>query len=172
METVEQIKGAKYDDGKLRLSLVPPEIVTAVAEVREFGKRKYADAEDWRSVPREKWQEALLRHVLAMWNNPLAIDEESGLPALWHVATNVAFLCAAYKIELQDKQIEWAQRKVSCLKEACEQEAAEDFLRSPDLVCTEEDCYCFEVQCKNNCARYFDVRDCKQINPEESEAQP
>ena len=46
METVGQIKGAKYDDGKLRLSLVPPEIVTAIAEVREYGKRKYADAEE------------------------------------------------------------------------------------------------------------------------------
>lgn len=100
METVEQIKGAKYDDGKLRLSLVPPEIVTAVAEVREFGKRKYADAEDWRSIEPERWHEALLRHALAMWNNPLAIDEESGLPVIWHVATNAAFLCAAYKDEL------------------------------------------------------------------------
>lgn len=97
---MEQIKGAKYDNGKPRISLVPPEIVTAIAEVREYGKRKYADAEDWRSVPREKWQEALLRHVLAMWNNPLAIDEESGLPVIWHVATNAAFLCAAYKDEL------------------------------------------------------------------------
>ena len=101
---MEQIKGAKYDDGKLRLSLVPPEIITAVAEVREYGKRKYADAEDWRSVPREKWQEALLRHVLAMWDNPLAIDEESGLPVIWHVATNAAFLCAAYKDELSDER--------------------------------------------------------------------
>ena len=103
---MEQIKGAKYDDGKLRLSLVPPEIITAVAEVREYGKRKYADAEDWRSVPREKWQEALLRHVLAMWDNPLAIDEESGLPVIWHVATNVAFLCSAYKRELEEEREE------------------------------------------------------------------
>lgn len=103
---MEQIKGAKYDDGKLQPSLVPPDIITAIAEVRAFGKRKYADAEDWRSVPREKWQEALLRHVLAMWDNPLAIDEESGLPVLWHVATNVAFLCSAYKRELEEEREE------------------------------------------------------------------
>lgn len=128
METVEQIKGAKYDDGKLRISLVPPEIVTAIAEAREYGKRKYADAEAWRSEPREKWQDALLRHVLAIWNNPLAIDEESGLPALWHVATNVAFLCAAYKDELAD-----ARRK-STVK-------AQMFARNP-IAEAEQMCNC------------------------------
>lgn len=47
-------------------------------QVREFGKAKYADAEDWRKVPREKWLDALLRHVLHIWDNPLALDHESG----------------------------------------------------------------------------------------------
>ena len=52
---MEQIKGAKYDDGKPRPSLVPVEAIEAIMQVREFGKAKYADAEDWRKVPREKW---------------------------------------------------------------------------------------------------------------------
>ena len=129
---MEQIKGAKYDNGKPRISLVPPEIVTAVAEVREFGKRKYADSEDWRSVPREKWQEALLRHVLAMWNNPLAIDEESGLPVIWHVATNAAFLCAAYRDELSD------ERRKSTVK-------AQMFARNP-IAEAEQMCNCQRLQ--------------------------
>jgi hypothetical protein len=115
---VEQIKGAKYDNGKPRISLVPPGVITAIAEVREFGKQKYADAEDWRSVPREKWQEALLRHVLAIWDNPLAIDEESGLPALWHVATNVAFLCSAYKRELEEEREE---ARIVCNLQSCDE---------------------------------------------------
>lgn len=101
---MEQIKGAKYDDGKPRPSLVPVEAIEAIMQVREYGKAKYADAEDWRKVPREKWLDALLRHVLHIWDNPLAIDDESGLPALWHVITNAAFLCAAYKDELTDEQ--------------------------------------------------------------------
>ena len=33
-------------------------------------KAKYADAEDWHKVPREKWLDALLRHVLHIWDNP------------------------------------------------------------------------------------------------------
>ena len=101
---MEQIKGAKYDEGKPRPSLVPVEGIEAIMHVREFEKAKYADAEYWRKVPREKWLDALLRHVLHIWDNPLAIDDESGLPALWHVITNAAFLCAAYKDELTDEQ--------------------------------------------------------------------
>lgn len=97
---MDKIKGAKYDTGKPRPSLVPVEAIEAIMQVREFGRAKYADAEDWRKVPREKWLDALLRHVLHIWDNPLALDDESGLPALWHVITNAAFLCAAYKDDI------------------------------------------------------------------------
>lgn len=108
---MEQIKGAKYDEGKPRPSLVPVEAIEAIMQVREFGKAKYADAEDWRKVPREKWLDAILRHVLHIWDNPLALDDESGLPALWHVITNAAFLCAAYKDELKEERHKHFQDK-------------------------------------------------------------
>ena len=106
---MEQIKCAKYDEGKPRPSLVPVAAIEAIMQVREFGKAKYADAEDGRKVPREKWLDALLRHVLHIWDNPLAIDDESGLPALWHVITNAAFLCAAYRDDLSNAQLQWAK---------------------------------------------------------------
>ena len=64
---------------------------------RMYGFNKYGEAEDWRSVEPERWHEALLRHVLAIWDDPTHIDEESGLPSLWHVMTNGAFLCACLK---------------------------------------------------------------------------
>lgn len=97
---MEQIKGAKYDEGKPRPSLVPVEGIEAIMQVREYGMRKYGDAEDWRSIAPERWHDALLRHVLHIWDNPLALDDESGLPALWHVITNAAFECAAYKDDI------------------------------------------------------------------------
>lgn len=103
---MEQIKGAKYDEGKPRPSLVPVEGIEAIMQTRMYGLQKYGAAEDWRSVDRIRWQESLLRHVLHMWDNPLHIDEESGLPSLWHVITNAAFLCTAYKDELQACQKE------------------------------------------------------------------
>ena len=147
---MEQIKGAKYDEGKPRPSLVPVEAIEAIMHVREFGKAKYADAEDWRKVPREKWLDALLRHVLHIWDNPLAIDDESGLPALWHVITNAAFLCAAYKKDLQA---------------ATMQKAIDDDLREwedgPRLCCAEEACCAFSTSCENRCLKYSDVRNCK-----------
>lgn len=82
----------KADAGKLRLSLVPVEIIRAVARVREYGVDKYGKAESWRSVEAERYREALLRHILAWWDDPNAVDAESGLPHLWHAACNIAFL--------------------------------------------------------------------------------
>lgn len=97
-----KLEGAKYDTGKLKLSRVPPAVITAIATVREFGFRKYGEAENWRSISPDRWHEALLRHALEMWNDPYHIDEESGLPSLWHLATNAAFLCACLADETRD----------------------------------------------------------------------
>lgn len=87
------IDGAKDDYNKLKLSKVPPEIIYAIAHVRDYGHQKYGDAENWKSISPDRWHEALLRHVVAMWDDPWHLDPESGLPSLWHVATNAAFLC-------------------------------------------------------------------------------
>lgn len=160
---MEQIKGAKYDEGKPRPSLVPVEGIEAIMQTRMYGLQKYGAAEDWRKVPREKWLDALLRHVLHIWDNPLAIDDESSLPALWHVITNAAFLCAAYKDELTEAQKQWATDVLDCI-------GAEPDM--PGLVCTEELCDCFSMQCRNNCTKYLDVRDCKQVEPDGPEEEP
>jgi hypothetical protein len=40
----------KYDAGKARVDLVPPAIIEAVAEVREYGNNKYKDPNSWRTV--------------------------------------------------------------------------------------------------------------------------
>lgn len=82
----------KNDQGKLRLSYVPPEIIRAVARVRDYGTKKYGSADNWKTVEPERYHEALLRHVLACWQDPLAVDPESGLLHLEHAATNIAFL--------------------------------------------------------------------------------
>lgn len=89
---------AKADRGKPKLTLVPPRIIYDVAAVREYGVRKYRDPENWKRVEIQRYRDALARHVLAYLAGPKDKDEESGLPHLWHVACNVAFLC-----ELEDK---------------------------------------------------------------------
>lgn len=92
-----KLPGAKSDDGKLQLSAVPPEAIVAIAKIREYGNKKYADPQNWRRVLPEKFHEAMLRHCLACWEDPYAVDPESGLPHLWHLMCNGAFLCAMMK---------------------------------------------------------------------------
>ena len=82
---------AKADRGKLRLTLVPPRANIAMAHVREYGTNKYKDPENWRRVEAETYRDALYRHWIAYLMGETH-DKESGLPHMWHVLTNAAFL--------------------------------------------------------------------------------
>lgn len=89
---------AKADAGKLDLTLVPRRIIWDVAAIREYGNRKYHDPENWRTVEPERYRAAAFRHFLAYLDDPEGVDAESGLPHLWHLACNVAFLCEMEKL--------------------------------------------------------------------------
>lgn len=86
---------AKADNGKPRLTLVPREILWAIAKVRSYGCKKYPDGgtENWRKVEACRYRDAAFRHFLAYLDDPESVDEESGLKHLAHLATNIAFLC-------------------------------------------------------------------------------
>ena len=90
---------AKSDEGKARLSLVPSGIIYAVARIREYGVKKYHDPENWKKVEPERYRDAMYRHMLAYIDDPKGVDEESGLPHLWHLACNAAFLCEMDEID-------------------------------------------------------------------------
>ena len=98
---MERNQEIKADSGKPRLSLVPVEIIRCIAKVREVGNRKYSDPESWRRVEKERYRDALFRHMLAYIESPQGKDEESGLPHLWHLACNVAFLCELEKTNFE-----------------------------------------------------------------------
>ncbi len=87
----------KADAGKPRLSLVPRKIIWAIARVREYGSMKYASSENWKAVDVQRYRDAAYRHFMQYLDNPKGKDLESGLPHLYHLACNVAFLC-----ELED----------------------------------------------------------------------
>ena len=84
---------AKADAGKMRPTLVPVELIRAVAAVREYGTAKYHDTDNWKRVEPQRYRDALYRHWLAYLDGEKN-DRESGLPHLWHLATNAAFLIA------------------------------------------------------------------------------
>ena len=83
----------KADAGKPQLTLVPREIIFDIARVREFGNMKYKDPNSWRNVEKERYRDAAFRHFMKYLDEPNGVDEESGLPHLWHLACNIAFLC-------------------------------------------------------------------------------
>lgn len=85
-------QSAKADAGKIMPTLVPPALIEAVAAVRGYGCSKYGDPDNWRRVEPQRYRDALYRHWLAYLKNPEACDPESGLPHLWHLACNAAFL--------------------------------------------------------------------------------
>ena len=92
---------AKADVGKARLSIGPFKYIGAVTRVREYGNAKYGDPENWRNVEVERYRDALFRHLLLYLEDPHGVDAESGLPHIWHVACNVAFLC-----EMEDEHFD------------------------------------------------------------------
>ncbi len=84
--------GKKYDSGKMRLDLLPPAALLAIGSIMTYGADKYG-ANNWQGVEIERYEAALLRHLLA-WKQGEKNDRESGLPHLHHMLTNAAFIVA------------------------------------------------------------------------------
>ena len=84
---------AKADAGKLQLTLVPRRIIWDIAAIRRYGNIKYHDPENWRQVEPQRYRDAAFRHFMKYLDDPAGVDVESGLPHLWHLACNIAFLC-------------------------------------------------------------------------------
>lgn len=82
---------AKMDAGKPRPTLVPVSAIEAITYVREYGCMKYHDPENWRQVEPQRYRDALFRHLLEYLKGN-ELDPESGLPHLWHLICNAAFL--------------------------------------------------------------------------------
>lgn len=91
-EIIEDEQEAKADSGKPRPSLVQPALIRADMGVREYGCQKYHKPDNWRNVEASRYWDALLRHVLAAWDDWKAVDPESGLPHLHHIICNAGFL--------------------------------------------------------------------------------
>lgn len=95
--------GVKYDEGKVRMDLLPPELLFAVADILTFGANKYA-ARNWEQGMRwGKVFAALMRHLWAWWGGKTLtktnflfgeLDVETGRSHLWHAGCCLAFLIA------------------------------------------------------------------------------
>jgi hypothetical protein len=84
-------EGVKFDTGKPRYDLIPPEVSEALAQVLTFGANKYS-ARNWENGM--NWGRAygaLQRHLNAFWAGEDK-DPETGMPHTWHAACCIAFL--------------------------------------------------------------------------------
>jgi len=95
-EEHQEAKEYKFDRDKPRLDLVPPGIIEAVGIVRTYGMKKYQTEDGWQNVEPKRYIAALMRHLCKFLRDPKGKDPESGLPHLWHMACNVAFLIEFY----------------------------------------------------------------------------
>ena len=125
---------AKADAGKARISLVPTAIIYAIAKVREYGCNRYPEGgkDNWKRVEAERYRDALGRHYLAYIDEPYGVDRESGLPHLWHLATNCAFLCELDGIQMANVDAE--KRPESNVCESCRYENV-DMWHEPCCTC-------------------------------------
>ena len=96
---VEYNQEVKKDAGKLRLTLVPRTIIKAIARIRMYGVQKYVDPDNWKKVSVQRYRDAAYRHFMLYLDEPTGVDSESGLPHLWHLACNIAFLCELEQLE-------------------------------------------------------------------------
>ena len=83
---------AKKDEGKLRMDLIPPEAIEAIADVLTYGLQKYGEY-TWQNVPdgKQRYKAALLRHY-AEYAKGNTFDLESGKPHTAHMMVNAMFL--------------------------------------------------------------------------------
>lgn len=85
--------GVKFDQGKLPYDLIPPELLTSVAKVLDFGAKKYS-ARNWENgMDWSRVFAALMRHMWAWWGGEKK-DPETGFSHLEHAACCIAFLVA------------------------------------------------------------------------------
>jgi len=89
-------EGKKFDKGKMRTDLIPPEALRHLAQVLDYGAEKYGDRNWENGINYSRLYGATLRHLLAWWEGE-DIDPESRFPHLSHALTNLAFLVHHYE---------------------------------------------------------------------------
>ncbi len=103
------VGGYKADEDKVRMDLIPPEAIFALADILTSGAKKYSNR-NWEKGM--KWSRpfaASMRHLWAWWAGAApttksflfgSLDSESGRSHLWHALCCISFLVAYEEREL------------------------------------------------------------------------
>jgi hypothetical protein len=108
VQSLEKGSGARFNDGKPDMSLIPLCTMDDEARVWQYGKAKYA-AWNWaKGMPWSVPLACMMRHMAA-WQRGEENDPESGLPHLAHAMCNLRMLTLYAKTfpEGDDRPTEW-----------------------------------------------------------------
>ena len=107
-------EGKKYDGGKPRMDLLPPNAIIEVAKVLAFGAEKYAP-ENWRKLEdlQNRYTGASLRHVFAHMDKE-RLDKETHLSHLAH-----AICCLLFKLEIELEETSEEERLRGLERDEC-----------------------------------------------------
>lgn len=86
-----QTQGLRFDDGKARVDLLPPDALLELGKVYAFGAKKYSDRNWEKGMKWSKVLGPLMRHLFK-WMMGNDRDAESGELHLNHVAWNALAL--------------------------------------------------------------------------------
>lgn len=105
-DTRKQGEGLRYDGGKLRYDLLPPDALEELVKVYTQGAKKYAENNWLKGMSWSRVFGSLLRHAWAFWRGEI-LDPETGCHHMAHVAWNAFALCtyALRKIGTDDRVI-------------------------------------------------------------------
>lgn len=81
----------RYNEGKPRMGLIPPQLLEGVGHVLSFGAQKYGDNNWKKGLSDENCMSSCLRHLMAFQDGEM-YDKESGIHHLAHAACNLAFM--------------------------------------------------------------------------------
>lgn len=84
-------KALRYNEGKPRLGLIPPQIIEGIGHVLTFGAKKYDDNNWKKGLSDENCLSSCLRHIMKFQRGEV-YDDESGIHHLAHAACNLAFI--------------------------------------------------------------------------------
>ena len=88
--------GVKFDDDKIRMDLIPPELFQAVGEVLTAGAAKYGPRNWEKGLKYSRCIGAILRHLVSFMSGEV-MDPESGLPHIDCVIVNAMFISTSMR---------------------------------------------------------------------------
>lgn len=92
----ERGTGARFNDGKTALGLIPLDSLSLAADVFEFGAKKYKKHNWMKGQPWSVPMECAMRHLAAIQRGEID-DPDSGLPHIGHLLCNAIMLAHYYK---------------------------------------------------------------------------